>query len=137
MFVCPPTYLDVQFGYTDRNHRYVVAQFLIFYKCCRETFLQAQTESINYEVISITYYECVSVALVMQRGQRMRHIRPAFSSAAFSSAACPVLPHFSKLYHKQHNSRKKKSIENKMRVLIFSKTMFDTFLILDEFSDIS
>jgi hypothetical protein len=39
------------------------------------------------------------------------------------SVPCPVLQYFSTLSHKQHEfSKKKKVIEHKMRVLIFSTT---------------
>ena len=38
MLVCTWPSKDVQFGYTNRHDRYVVAQFLSFYICCRKTF---------------------------------------------------------------------------------------------------
>jgi hypothetical protein len=51
------------------------------------------------KVISITCANCVSVALVIQHTKRMRRI-------ILSSVACPALPYFSTLSHKQHNFQK-------------------------------
>ena len=45
---------------------------------------------------SITYFECVSVALVIQNAMRMRRI-------ILLSVACPDRPHFSTLPHKRHD----------------------------------
>jgi hypothetical protein len=64
--------------------------------------------------MSIKYSECVSVALIIQYAKRMRHIM-------LSSVACPSV-HLSTLCHERHDFRKKKVIENKMCVLIFSTT---------------
>ena len=47
-----------------------------------------------------------------------------------SSAACPALQYFPTFSHKRDDFRKKKVTEEKMRVLIFSVTLFETFLIL-------
>ena len=47
------------------------------------------------KAISITYFECVSVALIIQHEMRIRHI-----------VACLALPQFSSLTHKRHDFRK-------------------------------
>ena len=63
--------------------------------------------------ISITYPECVFVALVIQQTKRMHH-------NILSSVACLTLPYFSRLFHKLHDFRdKKKVIEHKLCVWIF------------------
>jgi len=54
------------------------------------------------------------VALIIQHAQRMRYI-------LLSSVDCPALLYFPKLSHKQQDFRKK-VIEPKTRVLIFSTT---------------
>jgi hypothetical protein len=55
----------------------------------------------NYDrgkAISITYSECVSVALVIQNAKRMRHI-------LLSSVACLARQHFPTLSHKWYDFR--------------------------------
>jgi hypothetical protein len=57
---------------------------------------------------SITYSECVSVALVIQHAKRMRRI-------IFSSMACLAVPSFfpPTLFHKQHTRRNKEILNTK------------------------
>jgi hypothetical protein len=65
--------------------------------------------------ISIVYFECVFVALVIQHAMRMRPV-------TLSSVACPAVQYFSTfstLFHKWHDFRKC-FIERKMYVLIFA-----------------
>ena len=66
------------------------------------------------KAISITYSECISVALVILHSLCMLHI-------VLSSVACPVLPHFPTLSHKRHDFRKL-VIEHVMCVLILTTT---------------
>jgi hypothetical protein len=74
------------------------------------------------KAISITYCECVSVALVIQHTKRMRRI-------ILWSVVCPAVPYISTLSHKRHDFRKK-VIEYKMCVLTFLQLLSATFLIL-------
>jgi uncharacterized membrane protein YwzB len=66
------------------------------------------------KAISITYCECVSVALVIQHAKRMRCI-------ILSSMACLAVTYFSTLFKKTARfSKKQKVIEHKMCILILS-----------------
>jgi hypothetical protein len=64
------------------------------------------------KAISVTYSECVFVALVIQHAKRMRRV-------ILTSVASPALQHFSTLSHKRHDFRKS-VVEHTMCVLIFS-----------------
>ena len=57
--------------------------------------------------MSITYSDCVSVALFIDYAQRMRHI-------TLSSLACRDMRYFSKLPHKRQDFRGEKCTEHKM-----------------------
>ena len=74
--------------------------------------------------ISITYFECVSIALVTQSSI---HSAGAMLGGHLSSVRlCHILPRYPT---KRHDIRKN-IIEHKRRVLTFSITLSETFLIL-------
>ena len=64
----------------------------------------------------------MSVALVIKHAKRMRH-------STLSSVAC-LAPEYFSTSHKRNDFRKKKVIGHKTRVLTFSTTLPDKFLIL-------
>jgi len=64
------------------------------------------------KTISVTYYECVSLALVIQNEMRMRQL---------SSVACWAPQYFLTLSHKRHDFLINVT-EHKMGGLIFSTT---------------
>jgi hypothetical protein len=58
--------------------------------CKRNNEARSRKHCCHGKAISITYCECVSVALVIQHAKRMRRI-------ILSSVACPAAPYFSTL----------------------------------------
>jgi len=69
------------------------------------------------------YIMNVFVALGIQHAKRIRR-------TILSSAACPDLHYFSTLSHKQNDFREKKVFGHKMYVLLLSKILSQTYLIL-------
>ena len=63
------------------------------YKC--NTGVHSHNYRCSRKAISITYSQCVSVALVIQYAKCMH-------GTVLSTVASPTLPHFSTLSHKQH-----------------------------------
>jgi hypothetical protein len=74
--------------------------------------------------LRITYFECVSIALVIPSSTKSTGAMLYWSPAIY-----PALPYFSMLPHKRHDFRKN-DIEQKLYVQIFSTTLSETFLIL-------
>jgi hypothetical protein len=68
--------------------------------------------------MSITYCECVFVALVIKHAVHTRRI---------VLCGLPRSTTFSTLFHKLHNFRKKKVVEHKTCVLISTTNLLETF----------
>jgi hypothetical protein len=83
----------------------------------------------HWKELSITYSECVSVALVIQHEMRMRRI-------ILSYVACLALLYFSTLSHKRHDFRKK-GIKHKMCFNFLYNFCLKHFSFYEEFSEIS
>jgi hypothetical protein len=71
----------------------------------------------------ITYSKWVLIASVIQHAMRMRRI-------ILPSVACLAVQYFSRLSQERHDFWGNKVIGHKMRVLIFSTNLSETFLIL-------
>jgi len=81
------------------------------------------------KAISITYSECVSVALVIQHAKLMSHV-------IMSSVACLVLQYFSTLSHNRCDFRKK-SLNIKLCFGFLYNVCLKHFSFREEFSEIS
>jgi len=64
-------------------------------RCVRVTIVAVEENS-----VFIIYFECVSVALLIQHAWRMRY---------FVTCGCPALQYFSTLSHKWHDFREKRN----------------------------
>ena len=74
------------------------------------------------KTISITYSECVFVALIMQHSVRIHRV--------FSSVAWPALQYYSTLSHKRHVFQKKKLLNTKCMFWVSLQLLSEVFLIL-------
>jgi len=83
------------------------------YKYKRNTKTRSRSHRCRGKVISITYSQCLSVALGMQHAKRMRRV-------ILSPVACPALPYFFHIICKKGKTFENRSL-NVMCVLIFSK----------------
>jgi hypothetical protein len=76
--------------------------------------------------MSIKYYECVFVALVIQHAKRMRRI-------VLSAVASSAIPYFTTLSHKLHDFRKKKKVIEREMCWFSLQLLSEMFLILRRF----
>ena len=90
----------------------------------RNTEMHSSNHSCCGRAIHITYSECVSTALVIQKEKRMR-------PTILSCVACLALPVLHVLINGMIFEKKKKVTEHKMCVLIFSKICLKHFSFYD------
>ena len=64
--------------------------------------IETRSHNNRCRTMTITYSECVSVALFIQRAMRMRRV-------ILSYVFCLAVTHFPTLSHKRHDFRKKKN----------------------------
>jgi hypothetical protein len=65
-----------------------------------QNILRDQKELINYEAMSVKYYDSVSVCLPWLSGKQLAFWQHRIM---LLSVACSAVPHFSTLSHKRHN----------------------------------
>ena len=94
-------------------------------KCTYESNTKGRSRNhcFRLKAISITYSECLSVALFIQHAQRMHRV-------LLPSVVCLTLPYFFHIISLTARFSDKTVIEHKMCALIFSTTLSEKFLIL-------